>query len=195
MFYSPPKQKQQGFTLLEMLTVMAVIAILAGLVLSTVGFVQRRGAVSRAQSEIQAMSSAMENYKADNGIYPRNSGTDTLNPQSDADASASSYRTASRYLYGELSGDRDGNRTISSADQRPDETSLPKSYFQFKPNMLAPRTGGNVTAIQDPFGYSYGYSTINQVDPNKGYNPTFDLWSTGGGKAAAGDHKKWIKNW
>ena len=38
-----------------------------------------------------------------------------------------------------------------------------------------------VTAIRDPFGNSYGYSTAKARTPNhRGYNPTFDLWSTAG---------------
>ena len=72
----------------------------------------------------------------------------------------------------------------------------------FKPNMLLPPGGsGTVTAISDPFGNSYGYSTANQADPvtPKGYNPTFDLWSTTGlttaGQPTQADQNQWIKNW
>jgi hypothetical protein len=70
----------------------------------------------------------------------------------------------------------------------------------FKPNMLLPAGGsGTVTAISDPFGNSYGYSTANQPDPSKGYNPTFDLWSTAGlttaGPPTQADQNQWIKNW
>jgi hypothetical protein len=60
---------------------------------------------------------------------------------------------------------------------------------------------GTVTAISDPFGYSYGYSTANQTDPSKGYNPTFDLWSTCGetgpkaGETFQQYQLRWIKNW
>jgi prepilin-type N-terminal cleavage/methylation domain-containing protein len=60
-----------GFTILELLVVIAIIAILAGLILSTAGYVQRKGASSRAEAEIAALSVALENYKADNGDYPR----------------------------------------------------------------------------------------------------------------------------
>jgi len=61
----------KGFTLVELLIVIAVIAILASLVLSTAGFVQEKGARARAESEIAALSAALESYKADNGDYPR----------------------------------------------------------------------------------------------------------------------------
>jgi len=58
--------------------------------------------------------------------------------------------------------------------------------------MLLPVGGiATVIAISDTFGNSYGYSTANQADPAKGYNPTFDLWST----ANSTDPNQWIKNW
>ena len=60
----------KGFTLVELLIVITVIAILAALVLRTAGFVQEKGARSRAESEIAAISAALESYKADNGDYP-----------------------------------------------------------------------------------------------------------------------------
>jgi hypothetical protein len=75
-----------------------------------------------------------------------------------------------------------------------------KSYFTFKPNQLDPTSQNQaVTFIKDPFGYSYGYSTIKASAPNgtDGYNPTFDLWSTGGvaNPNNPPDQSKWIRNW
>jgi type II secretory pathway pseudopilin PulG len=70
---------ETGFTLIELIVVTAVIIILTGLVLSTVGYVQKKAARARAETEIAAMSAACENYKADNGIYPR----DTTNHTTD----------------------------------------------------------------------------------------------------------------
>jgi general secretion pathway protein G len=68
-----------GFTLIELLVVIAVIAILAALVLNTAGFVQDKGARARAESEIAAMSSALESYKSDNGDYPVGTATTNAN--------------------------------------------------------------------------------------------------------------------
>jgi len=59
-----------GFTLVELLVVITIIAILAALVLSTAGGIQDKAARNRAQSEIAALSAALESYKADNGDYP-----------------------------------------------------------------------------------------------------------------------------
>ncbi|MFZ4598529.1 MAG: prepilin-type N-terminal cleavage/methylation domain-containing protein, partial [Terrimicrobiaceae bacterium] len=62
--------RMKGFTLIELLVVIAIIAILAALVLQTAGYVQRKGATSRAEAEVAALSAALESYKADMGDYP-----------------------------------------------------------------------------------------------------------------------------
>ena len=173
-----------AFTLIELIVVTTVIIILTGLVLSTVGYVQKKGARARAETEIAAMSAACESYKADNGVYPTDaSTTEVLN--STTSFNPTNYQSASLYLYKQLSGDATGNRQPSG-----------KSYMAFKPNMLlpAPPSTATVTAIADPFGNSYGYSTMMAATGSGGYNPTFDLWSTAGG-TTANDVLKWIKNW
>ena len=179
--------REGAFTLIELVVVVGIVTVLTGLLLSTVGYARKKGALARAETEIAAIAAACENYKADNAVYPRdNATTDTLDPRQNFDATQAVYNNASLFLYTQLSGDSSGNRNITR-----------KSYLTFKPNMLLPAGGsGTVTAISDPFGNSYGYSTANQADPvtPKGYNPTFDLWSTAGGTTAS-DAPKWIKNW
>jgi general secretion pathway protein G len=71
-------QRSAAFTLIELLIVIAIIAILASIVLAAAGSVQKKSARSRAQTEIAAMAAALENYKADNGDYPVNSNTGSL---------------------------------------------------------------------------------------------------------------------
>lgn len=65
------RKSPDAFTLIELLVVIAIIAILAALVLNTAGFIQKKAARSRAETEIAALSAALESYKADNGDYPR----------------------------------------------------------------------------------------------------------------------------
>src|SRR5436190_7479883 len=109
--------RQRAFTLLEVLVVITIMIILAGLVLSTFGYMQKKGARARAETEIAAMSAACESYKADNAIYPRdnttNQYTDTLNARQDFDPTQTRYRNASFYLYTQLSGDSNGSRNPS----------------------------------------------------------------------------------
>jgi type II secretory pathway pseudopilin PulG len=182
------KHRYNAFTLIELVLVIGIITVLAGLVLSTVGYARKKGALARAETEIAAMSAACENYKADNGAYPREgASTDILDAR--VSGNPSTYQAASLYVYKQLSGDSAANRNPTT-----------KSYMVFKPNMLfPPDQTQNVQYIQDPFGNSYGYSTANQADPvtPKGYNPTFDLWSTGGAVSSSSspDQSQWIKNW
>jgi type II secretory pathway pseudopilin PulG len=190
------KRRYTGFTILELLTVIAIIIVLAGLILGTAGYVQKKGARSRAETEIAAMSAALENYKADNGVYPTNSATSALDPVNDTNAAttaATKYAAASLYLYKELSGDHDANRVVNPSDDLSGAGVTPKTYFTFRPNMLIPPppSTANVTGIRDPFGNSYGYSTMKASGGSNGFNPTFDLWSTAGST----DPNQWLKNW
>ena len=173
-----------AFSLIELLVVIAIIIVLTGLILSTMGYVQKKGARSRAETEIAAMSAACESYKADNGIYPTDAST-TEQLNSTTSVNPVNYQSSSLYLYKQLSGDATGNRQPSG-----------KSYFAFQPNMLlpAPPSTATVIAIRDPFGNSYGYSTRMAATGSGGYNPTFDLWSTAGG-TTTNDVAGWIKNW
>src|SRR5213080_2786599 len=162
-------------TIIELLVVIIIILILAGLVLSISSYVQNKGARARAETEIAAMSAALESYKADNGIYPRdnpgNQYTDSLNAKADFDPTQSKYKNASLYLFFQLSGLDANQQAVANM----------KSYFAFKPQMLGHPAGNTTTVayVRDPFGNSYGYSTANQGSSSAGYNPTFDLWSAG----------------
>jgi|SRR5438874_2251935 len=198
------KRRYTGFTLIELVVVFGLILILTGLVLSTVGYARKKGARARAETEIAAMSAALESYKSDNAVYVRGPAsalpvgsitipanvTDILDAKAYRDPSNATYGQASLYLYTQLSGDVTGNQQATN-----------KSYFTFKPQMLSIDSNGFVTAIKDPFGNSYGYSTAYQNDPNTGYNPTFDLWSTAGVAPSptpappATQQDLWIKNW
>jgi general secretion pathway protein G len=174
-----------AFTIVELLIVIAIIVGLAGLILTTSGYVQKKGKRSRAEAEIAAISAALENYRADNGIYPSNDETKTLDP---ATTNTNAYQAASSHLYSQLTGDDDADPTTSPPANA-------RNYFgsALKPSMLGPSPPGPTTFLKDPFGNSYGYSTARAAAPGGtvGYNPTFDLWST----ANSPNQSEWIKNW
>lgn len=168
---------------------MSVIAVLAGLVFTFGGIAIDKGARSRIQVEIKAIEGACENYKADNGAYPRSGTTDSLNARTSFDPNA--YQASCAELYAQLTGD-------SNYDDTTDPGA--KAYMSFKPEMKGvPDTtqapsSANKTFVRDPFRNTYGYSTANQTNQTQGYNPTFDLWSTGS-KDILPDQVRWIKNW
>src|SRR6516164_4549094 len=108
--------RDNAFTLIELILVVGIIIVLAGLVLSTVGYARKKSARARAETEIAAISAACENYKADNGIYPRGpasaipigaitipaNATDNLNARTRGDPTDTTdptYGATSLYLY------------------------------------------------------------------------------------------------
>lgn len=208
-----------AFTLIEMITVIAIIAILAGLVLAVNSLVQNRAARARAQSEIQLLTSGIESYRTDTGGYPQDATyTDKLDPRKSPGATDISQTGAmaqsTKFLYGALTGDTDGvGKMDGSKNYAPDF---------WKPARLGGNrdaTTGKITKvlfIQDPFGNPYGYSTAglaaeqsyrNSLEAGQsgsravaGYNPTFDMWSTAGDTSTSTingvpNSAKWVKNW
>src|SRR5438034_11037148 len=106
------KHRYNAFTLIELVVVFGLILVLTGLVLSTVGYARKKGTRARAETELAAMSAALESYKADNAVYPRRRSdlsnntpydTDTLDPVNDLNPTATPipnvYTKASLYLY------------------------------------------------------------------------------------------------
>ncbi len=73
-----------------------------------------------------------------------------------------------------------------------------KSYFAFKPNMLSPRD----QSLQYVLPLWIHLAIVTDIRLRRlptrlealGYNPTFDLWSTGG-VTTGNDQSQWIKNW
>ena len=86
-------RRSTGFTLIELLVVITVIGILAGLTLAAMGGIQKRGAKARAESDIQAISAAIEEYRRDLGSFPA---------------------TASNALYAELTSDTTAGHSPSN---------------------------------------------------------------------------------
>ena len=210
----PRSHREKGFTLIELMVVMLIILILAGLILAIAPLVAKKQARTVAEGEIKAISAALEAYKADNGIYPNDAGlsgnnyTNNLDARTYNDPTDSHYTIAGLVLYRALSGDTNLDRVVNATDMNFDisggstssQAAIPTVYYPFPPGMLLPAGGtGKVTNLIDPFGYNFGYSTAyagdvatnnangTSIAPTHGYNPTFDLWSTAGNIAKTGD--------
>jgi type II secretory pathway pseudopilin PulG len=187
--------------------IIAVILLLAGLVVAIANVVMNKSARNLAQTQIKELSLACERYRTDHGSYPQSADTDALDPQLHFAPTAPGYAKACLHLYSCLAGD---HLPAGAPDGKPDPGE--SMYHTFKPKELMTGPTGTVSYIRDPFGQCYGYSTIGATteadyraqlkisstvarpNPPQGYNPTFDLWSTGNGTTAA-QTGKWVKNW
>jgi len=63
-------RRSAAFTLVELLAVIALIGVIAGLTLAGLGYVQQKSAISRAEAEVASLSAAIESFKMDYGAYP-----------------------------------------------------------------------------------------------------------------------------
>lgn len=170
------RKQREAFTLIELLTVVLIIIILAGLVISTAGYIQKKAARERATSEIAAMEAALESYKADNGIYPQNTNTDAV--------------LGAKILYQALTGDGNDQLGVStnpqpSAGKYGDPG---KTYMELNSKRMVNTNGYYVI---DPWGSQYNYFT----GTNRNNPATYDLFSTAGKGTNTNNSMQWIKNW
>jgi general secretion pathway protein G len=66
------KNSIAGFTLVELLIVLAIIGILTGFLLSNFSNTRQRARDTQRKSDLYKIQSAVERYFADNGSYPQN---------------------------------------------------------------------------------------------------------------------------
>ncbi len=64
------KLTHRGFTLIEVLVVVAILAILAGLIVPRIMDRPDQARVVAAKNDIRAIVSALNLYRLDNGLYP-----------------------------------------------------------------------------------------------------------------------------
>ncbi|MDD2706519.1 MAG: type II secretion system protein GspG [Verrucomicrobiae bacterium] len=152
-------ERQSGFTLVELLTVMSIILVLAGMVVGIMGYSSRMAMESRAKAEIAAISTALESYKADNGAYPPIDDAVLTGMKTNFTAkklpSFEDCWSNSHYLV----------RALCSNNN--------KIYMTFKTKQIKGTNG--CVILLDPSGNAYGYNPLAPVA-----NPqTFDLFSAG----------------
>lgn len=201
-----------AFTLIELVIVVALLFVLAGLAIPAAGAVFGKGNKVKAAGLMKDLRGACEAYRIDNGILPREKETDELDARVDVNPNDDRYLKANIHLYSALANDF---LPRNAPDGQPDDPS--KIYRVFRPAELsgdkkADGTIGKVKYIQDPFGLPFGYSTAatkmdeeyreglrrNPTLPRpqelKGYNSNMDLWSTAGGTTIS-QKPRWVKDW
>jgi prepilin-type N-terminal cleavage/methylation domain-containing protein len=164
-----------GFSLVEMLMVVAVIVILIAISLSIGNVMERSANEAKIRADIKAIEAAMEAYRADYGDYPpvdqnvRAGMTDQF-PDPTPNNKTGTWDwdagwTNCHYIYKALSG----------------TNSELKQYMKFREKDIK-RLSGNIFLILDPYGNPYAYRPkmgplgTNTPPRNPGY---FDLFSAG----------------
>ncbi len=158
---SNPPRATKGFTLVEMLVTITIIAILAGMSLAGLQFVRQKQFNAQAEVQVALLSKGLEEYKLDTGDYPP-SGTSN-------DLFLALYRDG--YDYSEASDEEKKEWPSNKA------TVIYVPELDPKNNKQKWTTGSDATAtITDPWGQEYIYRRPGDTDA---VNPDFDLLSTG----------------
>lgn len=71
-------RKESGFTIIELLIVIVVIGILAGLVLNVFTGIQEDGRDAERKTDLEAVEGHLEAYQAKNGEYPATADMDDV---------------------------------------------------------------------------------------------------------------------
>jgi len=167
-FHQNKNSSYDAFTLIELLAVITIIGILAGLTLGAAGAVRRHGATSTAKAEVAALQAACDRFFSDNNFYPSNTSAAPSAPN------PINYNNAGQTLFTNLFGRSSYTNT----------NVISKCYFQPKPAMVY--TNGSPNYFIDPWGYAYGYNSDGTNAPL--------IWSTAGQTTSAGTNK-WITSW
>src|ERR1017187_6092863 len=72
------KTRARAFTLIEILIVIAIISVLAGLLLAAVGAARTQAKINLVKGRLTLLKTALVNYENDFGDYPTSDGDDGL---------------------------------------------------------------------------------------------------------------------
>lgn len=64
------RKRERGFTLIEIMVVVIILGLLAGLVLPRVLGQEEKARINAAKTQIRALEGALDAFKLDNGFYP-----------------------------------------------------------------------------------------------------------------------------
>jgi prepilin-type N-terminal cleavage/methylation domain-containing protein len=189
---SSPRSRPTAFTLIELMVVIAIIGILAGLIVYLLPGVKEKQVRGRVKTELAMLVMAIEGYKAKIGFYPPDSagtGTNALfyeltgtvrnqkvNPPLFIDRDNTQLTTNTIGTYFGTSG------FLNSIDyQNPDQESRQNFLPNLKPKACEkiPGTGDDIRLLVAPYkGPGGDFNPWHYRSSNPQHNPEgFDLWA------------------
>ena len=170
-----PRRGRAAFSLVELMTVIAIIVLLSGLVIASMGFVQDLRDRKKAQLQVQLLSKAVEDYKLDNGSYPATANLAITG--SKVTLGSGNSKILFKALYNDGANDTTGVKKVYISELNP-----ANNRQGWTTGSSAATSFPDDTNITDPWGNEYIYRTAinSSAQPNASTrNPDFDLWSCG----------------
>jgi|GEM_PF-326770 len=158
--------KHRLFTLVELLTVIAVIAILAGIAVPVVVGMQSKGRETSARADMNAIKIALTQFKADYSVWPQCTSTGLIASgdlliTTTFPLSPSSARTTAETAYDEITQALTNNTVVATSPTSPAASALygntkRKRYLDppAKPVVSRNSTTGGYYKL-DPWGRRY----------------------------------------
>lgn len=181
-------KKRRAFTLIELLTVIAIIGILAAIIIPTTGAVRNSAKKAKGRIQFQNWIGAMEGFKQEYGYFPR---VDITSPSSTTKTYLVKSAAFAAALTGrELDGDRItvvddryGNKkersfySLSTDDLSADKTKLLDSFGNEQIAVLFDRNGDGLIKIGTAAGDDGELPEVHVGSPaatSGGLKPTND---------------------
>jgi prepilin-type N-terminal cleavage/methylation domain-containing protein len=161
---------RRGFTLVEMLTVIVIIGILAGMTMKLMVYVAQKNGKSRASGDIERIKHALVEYHAIYGIFPPCSSiaweyeNDLYKPAAPPDSGMGLYDGLATYLYSDPQNGRwmhfvEGLQSTDLIAHKGNKASFGDLTWS-----------NNFCTIRDPWERDYVYATSDPYQSFKLYS-------------------------
>jgi prepilin-type N-terminal cleavage/methylation domain-containing protein len=204
-FLSQSPGPTRGFTLVELLIVISLVALLAGLSVVAIRGIQTQANRSKTQAHMAAIKTGLEKYNTDYGVYPRPS--ESVESQSTTVAGQNVNVGGAVALYQALGSDGDDaiEGGSSGSQGRAGSNGSNPYWSDVNPEsniQKVVKNEGSTYYLVDAWSYPFQYKvapqrrrgeSISSADKQKYKNVgSYDLWSYA---AQIENVDAWITNW
>jgi prepilin-type N-terminal cleavage/methylation domain-containing protein len=187
----PASRRNGGFSMIELMVVVGIMVILAGLLIAALPGIQSRINRNKVETFIAELESGLSKYQIDNGTYPLN--------EPGGDREIAGIKGAA-VLYKHLSGDWDLNGEVDFTQN--EKVYVPKiDYFSQREarERRSDSIGGQymlIDSYSNPIRYLAQVPNLAPGEKRETYNPTYDIWSiTDANPDNPDESAKYITNW
>ncbi len=184
-------RRRGGFSMIELMVVVGVMVILAGLLIGSLPGIQSRINRGKVEAFIAELEGGLSKYQIDHGSYPLNE------PTGDRDSAGVE---GAAVLYKHLSGDWDLDGEVDF--EKNEKVYVPKLDYESNREAREPRAmsiGGKYMVIDsysNPIRYLAQVPNLPPNQKRETYNPTYDIWSiTDADPKKTDESAKYITNW
>ncbi len=160
-------KRRTAFTLVELLVVMAVIAILMSLLVPTLSAVRKQVNIAKGESLIQGVSTALDEYNQMYGTYPPNKSTN-VHAQLDLTAECLVYYLSGASISYDPGNVPTGYRWTHSVFQDTSQDGSGRRsapiFYEFHHSDLMDGDGDNIPELKGPFGKRVFYNPVGTSD-------------------------------